>query len=408
MLWAALHLPQLRSQALARGHAPPEAEREALAAVAVWLGRFTPRVSLEPPCAVLAEVGGSVRLFGGLDSLERKIRLDLKELGFQAALAFAPTPRAALWRAAGGGGALEDLPVEVTGLEPEALGLLRGLGVATLAELMRLPRDGVALRFGQRLLDDLDRACGRFPEPREFFVPPARFAERLELPAPVSEARGVLFAARRLLVQLEGFLDARQAGVRKFRLGLFCRGPSFVAVEVSLSFPGRDAARFSILLRERLEGTPLAAPVEAIRLEAHDPEPLPGASAALFHDARAAGEDWARLVERLAARLGGGAVHGLGLYADHRPERAWRRTAPGAKPGPVPGDLGPRPLWLLETPRRLGEGEFALLAGPERIESGWWDGAEVRRDYFIARLGSGSLAWVYRAAEGWFLHGLFA
>ena len=69
----------------------------------------------------------------------------------------------------------------------------------------------------------------------------------------------------------------------------------------------------------------------------------------------------------------------------------------------------PRPLWLLDPPRRLAEGEFALLAGPERIESGWWDGAEARRDYFIARTGEISLAWIYREREGgWFLHGYFA
>jgi protein ImuB len=74
---------------------------------------------------------------------------------------------------------------------------------------------------------------------------------------------------------------------------------------------------------------------------------------------------------------------------------------------------GPRPLWLLDPPRRLAEGEFALLVGPERIESGWWDGAEARRDYFIARTGESSLAWIYRErgpepGENWFLHGLFA
>ena len=70
-------------------------------------------------------------------------------------------------------------------------------------------------------------------------------------------------------------------------------------------------------------------------------------------------------------------------------------------------------MWLLETPRRLAEGEFALLAGPERIESGWWDGAEARRDYFIARTGEASLAWIYRErgadpGGSWFLHGFFA
>jgi protein ImuB len=56
----------------------------------------------------------------------------------------------------------------------------------------------------------------------------------------------------------------------------------------------------------------------------------------------------------------------------------------------------------------LKEEGFALLAGPERIESGWWDGDEAGRDYFIAQLRDASLAWIYREREGWFLHGLFA
>ena len=52
----------------------------------------------------------------------------------------------------------------------------------------------------------------------------------------------------------------------------------------------------------------------------------------------------------------------------------------------------------------------SLLAGPERIESGWWDGAEVRRDYFVARRHDHSLVWIFRERQpphGWFLHGHF-
>jgi protein ImuB len=412
VLWAALHFPRLRQQALARGHASAEAEREALEAVAVWLGRFTPRVSLEPPCAVAAEIGGSLRFLGGIESFRKALHSGLKVLGFEATLALAPTARAALWRAAGGGRALEELPVEVTGAEPEALELLRGLGVSTLADLMRLPRDGVALRFGQRLLGDLDRALGRLAEPRAFFAFPEEFLAGLELPTPAIEAGAVLFAARRLLVQLEGFLAARQAGVRGFRVGLSCRGISSTRIEVKLSSPGRDAAHFAALLRERLGRAALGSPVEAIRIEARDAEPFPGATAGLFRDACAAGEEWARLVERLVARLGEASVHGLAVHPDHRPERAWKKGDPGINPGSVPQDPfpGPRPLWLLETPRRLGERDFTLLAGPERIETGWWDGAEARRDYFIARTPDASLVWVYRVRSdgGWFLHGIFA
>ena len=112
-------------------------------------------------------------------------------------------------------------------------------------------------------------------------------------------------------------------------------------------------------------------------------------------------------------------MHGLGLHPEHRPERAWRPVAPGEQPPPPrDGSGGARPLWLVEPPRRLKEnrgvphdgGPLELLAGPERIESGWWDGGEIARDYFIARAPNAALLWVYRerGAAGWYLHGVFA
>ena len=412
MLWVALHFPQLRRQALARGHAPPEPEREALAAVAAWACQFTPRVSLEPPQGIVAEVAGSLRFFGGLELLKAKLRQGLTDLGFKAALAVAPTARAAAWRAAGGGGSLEELPVAVIGLAPASLELLAGLGVRTLGGLLRLPRTGLARRFGAGLLAQLDQACGKAPEPREFFVPPARFAARLELPAPVLQAEHALFAARRLLAQMEGFLAARQAGVRAFTLELLHDDRPATLVSVGLATPGRGAEHFARLLHERLGALVLKAPVEAIRLEAGALEELAEKNRPLF-GGQAGGEEWLRLVERLQARLGHAAVHGLDTHEDHRPERAFREVILEIKSERKKEErkvnTNPRPLWLLDPPRRLAEGEFTLLAGPERIEAGWWDGAEARRDYFIARTGAASLAWIYREREGgWFLHGLFA
>jgi len=333
----------------------PAAETGALEAVAAWACQFTSKVSLEPPQGVLLEVEGSLRLFGGAGRLMARLRSGLAGIGFEALLAAGPTARAALWLARGESETLEALPVCAIAPSPEALALLQRIGVGTLGELMRLPRAGVAPRFGQGLLDELDRALGKIPEARAFFVPPERFSAQLELPAPVAQAESVLFAARRLL-------------------------------------------------RERLGALALASPAEALRLEAGELAPLAGATPGLFRDAHSEAEDWERLLERLQARLGGALVHGLALHADHRPERAWRAVGDGD----AAAAAGPRPLWLLEPPRRLGEGDFALLAGPERIEAGWWDGEDVVRDYFIARTRAASLAWIYRAPGGWFLHGLFA
>lgn len=390
-------------------------ERAALEGVAAWLGRFTPRVSLEEPFQAAAEVAGSLRLFGGLERLEQALHTGLDALGFRVRLASAPTARTALWRAAGGGGALEDLRVEVTGAGPDSLHLLRSLGIRTLGELMQLPRDGVARRLGHELLDTLDRALGKAPEPRAWFAPPEHFAARLELPVQVTEAEGLLFAAHRLLAQLEGVLAARQSGIRAFTLVLKHSDRRLTRVAVPLAHSSRDVPHWTALLRERLARLELAAPVAAIRLEAGDFEPLHAITADLFRDASDLGEGWARLLERLAARLGESAVRGLAIRSEHRPELASQPVSPAlscsGRPAmrAAPPGTGPRPLWLLETPRRLGENEFALLAGPERIESGWWDGGEVRRDYFIARTAEASLVWIFREREGgWFLHGIFA
>ena len=363
------------------------------------------------------EVEGSLRYFGGRWKFLAQLRAGLPRLGFEARIAEAPAARAALWLARGDGSRLETLPVAVTGLAPEALELLESLGIRTIGGLLRLPREGIVRRFGQDLLQQMDQAGGKAPELREFFVPPTRFSARLALPAPVVQAENALFAARRLLLQMEGFLAARHAGVRSFSLRLLHEDLPETEVRVGLAACGRGAEHFARLLRERLGALVLKAPVEAIRLEAAGLEFLPEKTGSLLHDAHAGGEEWLRLVERLQSRLGSDAVHGLRTHPDHRPEHAFRHVALGTG-NPEAAEKkneirGPRPLWLLDPPRRLAEGEFALLAGPERIESGWWDGAEAQRDYFIARTGESSLAWIYRQrgaepGRSWFLHGFFA
>jgi protein ImuB len=391
MLWVALHFPSL----------PPGT----LEAIAAWACQFTPRVSPEPPQGLLLEVQGSLRLFGGLAALKERLGLGLEAIGRPARLASAESARAALWFARCENTDFDDIPLEAA-CEAEPLSFLKSIGIATVGELMRLPREGLARRCGQRLLDDLDRARGKLPEAREFFAPPPRFAAKLELPAEVVHAEALLFGARRLLAQLEGLLIARQAGIHAFTLAMaHAEGES--RLEVHLGSAARDTERLARVLQERLARLNLVRPVEALRLEADSFVPLHARSGAMFGDALADAEDWAQLLERLRARLGHEAVHGLAPYPDHRPEHAWRRVEPGEWDPREFRAPGPRPLWLLE-PRAIAENGFELLAGPERIESGWWDGDDASRDYFVARMANAALGWVFRDKEGWFLHGLFA
>ena len=406
----------------------PATETEALLGVAGWAAQFTPGVVLEFPDGVLLEVSGSLKLFGGLESLLERLRRGLAEMGWSSVLAGALTPRAAFWFALVGKQkfigesaelepALAALPLEVLRCNDETLAAFEAIGVRTLGGLRALPREGVARRFGQKLLDELDRALGRLPDPRIFFVPPARFGAALSLPAEVTQAEALLFAARRLIVQLAGFLAARSGGVQRFVLSLRHRDKAATEIAIGLVAPSRDAGHFTLLLRERLSKLALVEPVRSIALEAEDVVPLPGRNLGLALEQGKPPGEWEHLVERLRARLGTEAVCGIASRAEHRPERAGVTADIGQKQLQL--DFGERPFWVLDRPKPLAEigavphhkGPLELLAGPERIESGWWDGEDVARDYFVARTQSESLVWIYRewrGEGGWYLHGIFA
>jgi protein ImuB len=422
----------------------PQREAAALARLAAWAHQFTPVVSLAPPDALLLEVRGSLNLFGGVEPLAARVVAMLGPLGYQAELALAPTPNAALWFARAGvpariltldelAGPLGALPLEVAGWDPGRVAGLAGSGIHHLRDLVRLPRDGLARRYGAALRADLDRALGRAPDPRPPFVAPLRFAGGLDLAHETASREWLGHAAGRLTAELAGGLAARGAGVRRLRLELRHREPPHTELVLGMLAPTRSASHLDRLLAERLARVALPAPVRALALEALEVETLGATALELFSARRAtqagAGSTPAALIETLRARLGADAVHGLACVADHRPERAWK----GVKSfsfhaledgGPVEGDgldpLPPRPCWLFAEPRplaalrgapRLRGRPLELVAGPERIESGWWDGDDVARDYYLARAADGTRLWVFRTRRrpaAWFVHGLFA
>ena len=416
------------------------AETEALLGIAAWAMQCTPSVALDFPDLVLLEVSGSLKLFGGLGKIAARLSHGLAAMGYSACLAAAPTARAASWFARTGKSCLiadtamleselSALPLSV--LQSGEEQALSSIGARSVGDLLALPRDGLARRFGQGLLDALDQALGRLPDPRGAFVLPEKFGAAIELPAEATQTEALLFAVQRLLAQLEGFLAARAAGTRRLRLSLSHRAAPATRIELGLVGVCREAAHFALLLRERLQQTALPEPVRAIALEVQAIEPLEHSNQNLFADELQQEGNWPRLIERLRSRLGAAAVHGIALRADHRPERASvhldrasvhldranAQAEPGAKQLALDFEL--RPFWLLERPQPLEEnasipchhGPLKLLAGPERIESGWWDGADMARDYFIARAADEALLWVYRErspAGAWYLHGIFS
>ena len=406
------------------------AEHAALERIAAWAFQFTPTVTIFAPADVLLEVAGSLKLFGGLSRLHQRVEQGLVELGYGASVACAPTPLAAQLFARAGLAVriqhhdalrheLEKLPVSLLDHPPETTAMLENFGVHSVGECLRLPRDGLARRAGQRLLDDIDRALGRLPDPRPPFVPPPDFSASLPLPAPVEQAEALLFATRRLLAELCGWLAATGNGVQSLRFTLAHENHANTQVVMKLVAASRDHEHLIGVLRERLARIELSCAVTAITLAAEQLQPLALRDLSFLPDARHHAESSARLVERLRARLGDEAVCGLTAFPDHRPERAWRICEPGDDVALRELQVLPsRPLWLLASPQPLREvaaiphydGPLSLLIGPERIEAGWWDGQDVARNYFVARNPVQSLLWVYRehnTTGGWYLHGIF-
>jgi protein ImuB len=402
----------------------PCGEDNALRGIALWANQWTSTISIEPPAGLLLELSACLDYFGGLRTLVDRIDTGVFALGFSALIAIAPTAGAASLFARAGrriavesqqhlNAQLESIPISLMAGAQDALATLGGIGVHTLGELMALPRDGLARRFGQRLLDDIDRACAQLPDPRPLFAIPERYHGQIELPAPVEEVEALLFAVKRLVVELAGFLQGRGAGVTRLRCDLVHEDMAPTSIVIGLAAT-RQVDHMLNVLRERLSREQLPDRVEAIRLVSEEIRSLSAKETDFFPTSKRSAESDEQLVERLRARLGEDAVQTLGLHADHRPEQAWRyRNDITARATTVAMDSPLRPLWLLPEPKPM-DGEpsivdLKLLSGPERIETGWWDADEIGRDYFVGRNAEGEAVWLYRDRDGkWFVHGVFS
>ncbi len=404
---------------------------------------------------MLLEVQASARLFGGQRALLSRIRDGCLEQPV-AALSVAPTALSALalvrcmtQQAPGLQTAsctartlattLDALPLTALTAVAAHTTTLERLGCRTLGQVRRLPRGGMSRRFGAAVLEALDRAYGLKTETYPWIVLPEQFSARLEFNSRIEVAQALMFGANRLLLQLKAWLVARQCGVTGLALhwehDLVRRGDAQQGlIEIRTAEATRDVQHLGKLLAEHLERTTLTAPVIEIRLEALGVEALATVSTSLLPEDRVTGESLQQLVERLSARLGPDRVlFGTGV-ADHRPQQSqcWQpATGRSSKRGasPVMPGAADQPPWILREPIRLAvvkdrplyQGPLSLLAGPDRIEVGWWsganraggdDGSELNlRDYFVAQSEHAGLLWIYRQRTetdpGWYLHGVY-
>ena len=443
MLWAAL-LSQ------SQFNSSPPSDDPVLQALATWALCFTPRVATADE-AVVMEVEASVRLFGGKRALRDRVVAEGSELGVRQ-VAWAPNSLAALALARAGkengvrrpiAELLDPLPMETVSAVLPHRTTLTQLGCRTLADVRALPRGGISRRFDAALLHALDQAYGLRPEAHTWVTVPEVFKARMELMSRVDVAPAMLFGARRLLMQMCGWLAARHAGTTAFALRW--KHDSMKPRDVSeggelvvrTAAPMRDLEHLCRLLAENLAKVQLLAPAGDLELEVLDVHALEELSGSLLPDTVKTGESLTLTLERVAARLGPERVLRPILVEDHRVE--WMQQWQPA-PAPLPKKRTrrmrfPQPTSLLPTPLRLAmrgdrpmyQGPLHMLIGPHRVEGGWWHrvqagGTEdprqemrnVVRDYWVALSEHCGPLLVFqeRLAEdgkaAWYLQGSFA
>ena len=443
-------------------------DAELLGRLARWASRWSPLVEIDGEDGLRMDVSGVAHLFGGEDGLVADIEARFAGLGLSIRVAIAGTAGAA-WALARfpspareeGQDVLAPLPVAALRLAPAVVHTLNRLGLKTIGALAGVPRRSLARRFREayKVLDALDRALGRTPEPLTAtpFEPPPRGLLRLKEPVVHPEA-----AAQALALLVPGLVEqlaARTLGARRLHLAGYRVDGSIAEAGVATAIPSRDPAHLLRLLADKAAALDPGFGFDGFALEASWTEALGAAQDSLVEEP--SGEaDVARLVDRLSVKLGPDKVRRPVAVESYLPERAsgWgdaltslraERSNPDKEMVTrsrkerekisssrlrdlrvinqdcrAPAGLARTatyPQRLLDRPEAIGviyatpEGlprrfvwrrmvhDVARAEGPERIAPEWWRSAKTARlrDYYRVEDREGRRYWIYR--EG--LHG---
>jgi protein ImuB len=236
--------------------------------------------------------------------------------------------------------------------------------------------------------------------------------------------------------------------VRVFQIGLY--QPSNEPEHLLWLLRGQLDSQFEKTTRKRRQASYWA---KTIGIQATLTAPIVWQQSSLFErDSVSHRVAIAKLIDNLSSRLGRNSVVAPTLHRDPQPELAytWRPLTGWRKDGviqdtkkkltrapkrnfaiesgvaPVASEAWRRPTRLLQPPKQIEiEMDFkgvpatiqirnARIAieqalGPERVDSGWWQGMTQQRDYYRIVLGDGTWLWVYhnRRDRQWYLQGEF-
>jgi len=448
----------------------------ALRRLAEWCGRYSPWTAPDGGDGIKIEITGSAHLWGGETELAADLSRRLARQGISHRLAIADTLGAA-WAVTRfaedtpaivppgeTAATLAPLPIAALRLDPAIAEGLHRVGLKRVGDIMAMPRDALARRFGETVARRLDQALGELPEPLSPLgeVPSRRV--RLSLPEPISDPADLARAAERLTLDLVTRLAHEGMGARRLDLGFHRVDGRVEHIRIGTARPSRDPAHLARLLIGKLDTVDPGLGIEDVILAVFAVEPLAPEQIEMMGAAKAA-SGIASLFDRIGARLGLDAIARLKPSESHIPERASvavplgdSDSRPPPQPSPVATGEGrssrsgdrvgvapakpPRPVRLFAPPEsveafwvlpddppfrftwRRRVHDVAQADGPERIAEEWWrpDGQFVGaagapdaiRDYYRVEDETGQRFWLFRAGlpgdppPRWFVHGVFA
>ncbi len=397
----------------------------------------------------LVEDGGPGRAFvemhgsaGGPRAWLRAVRGALAGFDLPLRLGLGPNrfvAGAAAWRADGSicagdpAAFVAPLPLELLALEHGLVERLRLLGIGTLGQLAALPHGPFVRRFGAAAARWHDRARGiderpLRPRPRALRIDRSLYGE-----GEATSQEQVLFALRTLVGRVVDDLAAAGKRAGRLVLHLECEDGETRELSTRVAQPTALPTTLFELLRARLEGVVLNAPVTGLRLAA---EELAGGAVALSLFAAGDPDPDALgvVLARLDAALGEGKALRARVVEGARLERrfayepfgleALATKGPPVEPPPLPAAatmqlrlVEPRPLEVRlrdGAPRLVGSPPQAVLelAGPWRVAEGWWAaatgaGTPLARDEYDVWLDDGALLRIAREADRWSVRGVY-
>ena len=380
-------------------------------------------VSLVEPDDVLVEVRSSLRYFGGTRELSRQLNQHLDAHSYCPALS--PSPAASLLMARLGlrpyvreaqqlRAALGDIPVACLPVpERQSLSLQR-CGLIVLRVIWRIPIREIRLRFGRQLADYLQSLLALRPWTPARWQPAPHFEQSVDIEYGLHSQQQILSAIQPLMQAFIDFLKQYHLLCDHLEVRLSGEMPEPVILSIQTRHASRDSHLFMLLLQQALERQQVSASVNTVTMRSRSLCPYQ------------AGSTQHSLADLLSARLGAEQVLQLGIREEHAPEYVtelkphpykYSRSADSADTRQR--SSGRHPLLLVQPPQALQERgnkvfyltPLEILQGPERIETRWWAGQSIRRDYYVARNHHGSNLWIFRDLDrqsGWYLHGIFA